>query len=42
MNDHVRYVFWGLFVALAGVVLARIVAPVAAQQVLIILSVVET
>ena len=33
-NEHVRKVFWTLFAAMAGLVLARIVDPVTAQQVL--------
>jgi hypothetical protein len=33
-NEHLRKVFWTLFLALAGLVLARIVDPVTAQNVL--------
>ncbi len=32
-NEHVRKVFWALFVAMAGLVLARVLDPVTAQQV---------
>jgi|SRR5208337_706262 len=32
-NEHVRKVFWTLFLALAGLVLARIVDPATAQQI---------
>jgi hypothetical protein len=32
-NEQVKRVFWTLFVAMAGVVLARVVDPVTAQQV---------
>ncbi len=33
-NEQVKKVFWTLFVAMAGLVLARVVDPVTAQQVL--------
>jgi len=32
-NEHVRKVFWGVFVTMAGLVLARVLDPVTAQQV---------
>ncbi|WP_321504442.1 hypothetical protein [uncultured Methanoregula sp.] len=32
-NEHVKKVFWTLFVAMAGLVLTRVVDPVTAQQV---------
>jgi hypothetical protein len=32
-NEHVKKVFWAMFVAMAGLVLARAVDPVTAQQV---------
>jgi hypothetical protein len=32
-NEQVKKVFWTLFVAMAGLVLARVVDPVIAQQV---------
>ena len=32
-NEQVKRVFWTLFVAMAGLVLARVVDPVTAQQV---------
>jgi len=32
-NEQVKKVFWTLFVAMAGLVLARVVDPVTAQQV---------
>jgi hypothetical protein len=32
-NEHVRKVFWTLFIAMAGLVLARVVDPVTARQV---------
>jgi len=31
-NEQVKKVFWTLFVAMAGLVLARVVDPVTAQQ----------
>jgi hypothetical protein len=37
-NEHMKKVFWTLFLALAGLVLARIVDPTTAQQVLGILA----
>jgi hypothetical protein len=37
-NEQVKRVFWTLFVAMAGLVLARVVDPVTAQQVVGILS----
>jgi len=37
-NGQVKKVFWTLFVAMAGLVLARMVDPVAAQQVAGIIS----
>jgi hypothetical protein len=37
-NEHVRKVFWALFLALAGLVLARIVDPATAQNILGILA----
>ena len=37
-NEHMKKVFWTLFLALAGLVLARIVDPATAQQVLGILA----
>jgi len=33
-NEQVRKVFWGLFVALAGIVLAQIMDPVTAQEII--------
>jgi hypothetical protein len=32
-NEQVKKVFWTLFVAMAGLILARVVDPVTAQQV---------
>ncbi|MEN6444316.1 MAG: hypothetical protein ABFC71_11285 [Methanoregula sp.] len=32
-NEHVKKVFWAVFAAMAGVVLARVVDPVTAQQI---------
>ena len=32
-NEQVKKVFWTLFVAMAGLVLARVVDPVTAQQI---------
>ena len=32
-NEQIKKVFWTLFVAIAGLVLARVVDPVTAQQV---------
>jgi hypothetical protein len=37
-NEHLRKVFWTLFLALAGLVLARIVDPATAQNILGILA----
>ena len=37
-NEHLRKVFWALFLALAGLVLARIVDPATAQNILGILA----
>ena len=37
-NEQVKRVFWTLFVAMAGLVLARVVDPVTAQQIVGILS----
>jgi hypothetical protein len=31
-SEHVRKIFWTMFVAMAGLVLARVVDPVTAQQ----------
>jgi hypothetical protein len=33
-NEQLKKVFWTLFVAMAGLVLARVVDPVTAQQIL--------
>jgi hypothetical protein len=33
-NEHVRKVFWGVFVSMAGLVLARVLDPETAQQVI--------
>jgi hypothetical protein len=33
-NEHVKKVFWAVFVAMAGLVLARVLDPVTAQQVI--------
>ena len=33
MNKQLKKVFWTLFVAMAGLVMARVVDPVTAQQV---------
>jgi hypothetical protein len=38
-NEQVRKVFWTLFVAMAGLVLARVVDPVTAHQVVGIITV---
>jgi hypothetical protein len=32
-NEHVRNVFWVVFVTMAGLVLARVLDPVTAQQI---------
>ncbi|HUU75079.1 MAG TPA: hypothetical protein VMW63_03205 [Methanoregulaceae archaeon] len=37
-NEKVKKVFWTLFVAMAGLVLARVVNPVTAQQVVGIIT----
>jgi hypothetical protein len=37
-NEHVKKVFWILFIAMAGLVLARVVVPVTAQQVVGVIS----
>jgi hypothetical protein len=37
-NEQVRKVFWTLFVTMAGLVLARVVDPVTAQQVVGIIT----
>jgi hypothetical protein len=37
-NEQVKKVFWALFVAMAGLVLARVVDPVTAQQVVGIIT----
>jgi hypothetical protein len=37
-NEHVRKVFWALFLALAGLVLARIVDPATAQAIVGIIT----
>jgi hypothetical protein len=37
-NEQVKKVFWTLFVAMAGLVLARVVDPVTAQQVIGIIT----
>jgi len=37
-NEQVKKVFWTLFVAMAGLVLARVVDPVTAQQVVGIIT----
>jgi hypothetical protein len=37
-NEQVKRVFWTLFVAMAGLVLARVVDPVTAQHIVGILS----
>jgi|GEM_PF-286910 len=37
-NEYVRKVFWTLFLALAGLVLARVIDPATAQQVVTIIS----
>jgi len=37
-NEHLRKVFWTLFLALAGLVLARIVDPSTAQQIITALT----
>jgi hypothetical protein len=37
-NEQVKKVFWTLFVAMAGLILARVVDPVRAQQVVRIIT----
>jgi hypothetical protein len=37
-NEHVKKVFWTVFVAMAGLVLARVVDPATAQQVVGIIT----
>jgi hypothetical protein len=37
-NEQVKKVFWTLFVAMAGLVLARVVDPVTAQQIVGIIT----
>jgi hypothetical protein len=37
-NDHVKKVFWAIFIALAGLVLARVADPVTAQKIVGILT----
>jgi len=37
-NEQVKKIFWTLFVAMAGLVLARVVDPVTAQQVVGIIT----
>jgi hypothetical protein len=37
-NEHVKKVFWALFVAMAGLVLARVLDPATAQQVIGIIT----
>ena len=37
-NEQIKKVFWTLFVAMAGLVLARVVDPVTAQQVVGIIT----
>jgi hypothetical protein len=37
-NEQVRNVFWALFIAMAGLVLAQVLDPVTAQQVVGIIS----
>jgi len=39
-NEQVKKVFWTLFVAMAGLVLARVMDPATAQQVVTMLTVV--
>jgi len=38
MNEQVKKVFWALFVAMAGLVLAQVIYPVTAQQVVGIIT----
>jgi hypothetical protein len=37
-NEQIKKVFWTLFVAMAGLVMARVVDPVTAQQVVGIIT----
>jgi hypothetical protein len=37
-NEHVRKVFWGIFAALAGLVLAQVIDPATAQQIVGIIT----
>jgi hypothetical protein len=37
-NEHVRKVFWTLFAAMAGLVLAQVVDPATAQQIIGIMT----
>jgi hypothetical protein len=37
-NEQVKKVFWALFVAMAGLLLARVVDPVTAQQIVSIIT----
>lgn len=37
-NDLVKKVFWALFVAMAGLVLARVLGPATAQQIVGIIT----
>ncbi len=37
-NEQVKKVFWALFVAMAGLVLARVLDPVTAQQIVGIIT----
>jgi hypothetical protein len=38
-NEQVKRVFWTLFIAMAGLVLARVVDPVTAQKVVALIAV---
>jgi hypothetical protein len=38
-NEQVKKVFWTLFVAMAGIILAQVVDPVMAQQIVTMLTV---
>ena len=37
-NEHVKKVFWSLFVVMAGLVLARVMDPVSVQQIIGLIS----
>jgi len=37
-NEHVKKVFWAVFVSMTGLVLARVVDPVTAQQVVAMMT----